>query len=576
MIPATIDTTTRSYAEREVFDRLRDDATTRTWIVLHSLGIANHPTRAEGEADFVVLAPGLGVLVLEVKGASDATLRRDDSGAWYYSKIGKPDTRGPFRQAREAMHALRNRTANTPASQGVHFLSGVIFPYSRFNVRSPEWHDWEYINSEQFRSRPIGELIKTMFRQGRDHLGSVDHAPYLRHNAPSPEQCEILLQILRPSFDIPIDYGTQKKRNRDETLQFTREQFSALDAMNSNPRVFFSGPAGTGKTFLAIEAAKRAAIEGKKVLLVCFNRQLGNWIKEQVQNLEFPVEATTIHAHMRHIVGRVNIPNENQLAFWNQELPDLACECLLEKFDTNPYEYQYDVLIIDEAQDILHEGFLDFLDLSLTGGLGTGSWRFFGDFAHQSIYEQDRITMEDFIDRRAPNTPHYQLTTNCRNTPEISQWAEILAQVTPGYSNIRRSSNGFVPTIRFYSKEEEQRSMLIEALAELTRYEYRGADIVVLSPKNNKACIAATVDTSPWRERLAQMDEAGSGNLQYGTIHSFKGLEAEAVIVTDIESIHEKRDKDLLYIALTRPLDQLYVLAHERVREQFLSEMSLN
>jgi hypothetical protein len=64
------------------------------WTVLHSLDIAEHRRQLAGEIDFLVVAPGEGVLVLEVKGCY--VLRRKD-GAWYYGANDEADHRGPFR-----------------------------------------------------------------------------------------------------------------------------------------------------------------------------------------------------------------------------------------------------------------------------------------------------------------------------------------------------------------------------------------------------------------------------------------------------------------------------------------------
>jgi Nuclease-related domain len=80
----------------------------------------------EGEADFVVVAPGLGVLVLEVKGCH--RLRRKN-GLWYYGADAAGDLRGPFKQASEAMYSLRERvTKHRPHLRGVLFVGDQIVP----------------------------------------------------------------------------------------------------------------------------------------------------------------------------------------------------------------------------------------------------------------------------------------------------------------------------------------------------------------------------------------------------------------------------------------------------------------
>ena len=89
--------------EQSVYRKLAEDQTTDDWIVLHSLNIAEHVRNPEGEADFVVIAPELGLLVIEVKSHEHFTF---DNGVW---KLGTqaPTTRGPFKQASDAMYSIR-------------------------------------------------------------------------------------------------------------------------------------------------------------------------------------------------------------------------------------------------------------------------------------------------------------------------------------------------------------------------------------------------------------------------------------------------------------------------------------
>lgn len=574
MIPEFIDESTQSHAERDLFKKLREDPTISDWVVLHSLGLADHPVNIEGEADFVIVAPGHGVLVLEVKGVANHNLRRDADGAWYYAPHSRPDYRGPFKQASEAKHAIRKRLLGSAASKGVPILSGVVFPNAKFSTTSPEWHDWEYVNSTQYQSRPIGELLRSMLSKGTQHLLSKEHTPYIGSNAPTIEQRDQIVRLLRPSFDVPYDFGALRKKNRDDALRFTEEQFVALDSMERNPRVIFTGPAGTGKTFLAMEAARRSAAQGKKVLFLCFNARLGKWVKSQFAATDGDITATTIHSHMRSIVANDPVPAGAMSDYWETTLPDLASNQVLELSDSPDSGLLFDVLILDEAQDLLVGNFIDFLDLSIRGGLSSGEWRIFGDFEYQNVYEGNRLSLEEFTTEWATGVTIFGLKTNCRNSPEISQWAEMLADIVPGYSDVRRPSYGIDPSIQFYSNQDEQQSLLIKTLQGLYDLGYRGNDLVVLSTVKDRDSIASTIEQSPWKERLRAETQADAGHVPYCSIHSFKGLEAEAIVVTDIKSIGQPRDKTLLYVALTRPLDRLYILAHERVKKEYLAELT--
>src|SRR4051794_7009908 len=97
MIPPTI-TQDSPPGERSLFAALASDPVAEDWVVLHSLALSSHVRQAQGEVDFVILAPGKGVLVLEVK--SHTSITRTDEGIW---KMGSqdPTRRGPFQQADE-------------------------------------------------------------------------------------------------------------------------------------------------------------------------------------------------------------------------------------------------------------------------------------------------------------------------------------------------------------------------------------------------------------------------------------------------------------------------------------------
>src|SRR3954447_3952103 len=101
MIPSILPNDTASPGERDLFVRVRDDPGTEDWLVLHSLAIASHVRQVQGEADFVVIVPGAGVLCLEIKAHRYVSVGSD--GQWYFGSAA-PQSRSPFRQASDNMH----------------------------------------------------------------------------------------------------------------------------------------------------------------------------------------------------------------------------------------------------------------------------------------------------------------------------------------------------------------------------------------------------------------------------------------------------------------------------------------
>lgn len=564
MIPSSINPeNVASPGEREVFRRLQKDPTTANWIVLHSLDVANHRKQVAGEVDFVAIVPQKGVLCIEVKACSQ--LRRE-AGLWYYGSDPVPDSRGPFKQAAESMHSLRNRLKQRDPDLGhIVFWSAAIFPYVEFMTESEEWHSWQVIDSRLFRSRALGSSLEYVLEQARRFLSHQKTASWFNPHSsePTAKQCDLIAQLLRPSFEFFESPKVRTQRLESELKHYTQEQFVALDAMEANERVIFEGPAGTGKTMLAVEAARRGSLAGRKVLLICFNRLLGQWLIDQTRVLQPQVTLTTLHSHMLAASGVRSTTNDS--AFWQDELPAMAIDKMLE---IDREEFLFDELIVDEAQDILHNNYLDFLDLSLKGGLATGRWRFFGDFAKQTIYGSKGISLEKFRSERAPLVSLYSLRTNCRNTPRVADLVRLLGDGEPEYSRVLRPDDRVDPELYYYKDNEDQKRLLIKTLERLFDSGYSGQDIVVLSTRGTTTCIASQIGSEPWSSRLKPFATTTSGHIGYCSIHGFKGLESPAVIITDIEQLEDRdRSWSLFYIAATRCLQKLVILMHRNVQE---------
>jgi hypothetical protein len=547
---------------------LKNDPETSNWIVLHSLDITAHVRQISGEADFVVIIPTKGVLCVEVKACS--SLHRKN-GEWFYGLNTKPDARGPFRQASEAMHSIRKRIIGAkPDLSHIVFWSAVVFPFVEFSAVSDEWHQWQVVDTRAFRARPLGLLLLGILEKARNFLQERLDLKWFQSQSvgPTEEQCRIMTNMLRPNFEFFESPKQQVLKLSNELKYYTQEQFTALDAMEANARVAFSGPAGTGKTMLAIEAARRSALKGNRVLFICFNRHLGKWLEDQMESLKPRVITKTLHSQMLSTAGIV--PNETEKyleTFWTEKLPVLATE----KIMLEDIQNCFDEIIVDEAQDILRNEYLDFLDLSLEGGLASGQWRFFGDFEKQAIFGAANIPLNVFIKNRAGSAPTYALRMNCRNTPRIASLVHILGDLNPDYSKILRPDNGIEPELHYYDRSNDQTTLLIEALDSFYKKGLRGNNIVILSTRADTSCAARSVWGRPWVERIKPFELSGQGQIGYCSIHAFKGLEAPIIIVTDVDDVSGPINRALFYIAITRALQELIILAHDSVKNDILS-----
>ncbi len=196
----------------------------------------------------------------------------------------------------------------------------------------------------------------------------------------------------------------------------------------------------------------------------------------------------------------------------------------------------------------------------------------FGDFERQAIYGAASTSLHDFLSERSGVAPTYSLRTNCRNTPRIATLVRLLAKLEPDYARVLRPDDGMEPDIRFYRGEHDAPDALVRALDALRRAGYRGQDVVVLSTRAAGSA-AERITQQPWSDRLRRLSWSSDGHTPYSTIHAFKGLEAPAVIVTDVSEISGPTAEALFYVAVTRPTERLVMLIAEAAKPVVVSTL---
>jgi hypothetical protein len=538
--------------ERSLHAALASSGNTDDWIVLHSLGIADHVRQVQGEADFVVIVPDRGVLVIEVK--SHQSIDRLSDGRW---KLGNDiaTARGPFQQASEAMHSLRTFLEQKRVDlRTIPMLSAVWFTQVRARTMlptTPEWHPWQVLDSEDLRTGADSAVLRVL-AAGTAHLDEkIRHFSY-GGVGPDVATAQRIASVLRPRFEAAIVPGDLRRVRDAQLVTFIEEQYLALDSMADNNAVLFTGPAGSGKTLLALEAAQRETAIGRSGRLLCFNRLLGKRLASELGHAKGLIVGT-LHQELLRLT-RMQPPSDAGPSFWERDLPDRAIEVLLSG-DVPPRDF----LVVDEIQDIAREPFLDVLDLMVVGGLAGGRLLFFGDFERQAIFESD--DGRELLRQRSPQLVSRKLTENCRNLPRIGYQVNLLSKLDPGYQRFRRQDDGVDPTLVPYEAGEDQSEQLVHAVRQLRDDGFELSEIVVLSPLRFRSTAETTID--PWLRqvlRAADGERPRPGQLQYATIHAFKGLEAPAVVITDLDRKVVPSFDSLLYIGLTRATDRLLAI----------------
>jgi hypothetical protein len=566
MIPSVISPEVKSSAERRIFEWFQNSSQTDDWIVLHSLGISTHNKVIYGEIDFFILAPRRGLFALEVKGGR---VRRED-GIWYFTnKHGKTNSkvRGPFDQAKDGvfsiMSALKKRlNSGHRYLSNVFFDFGVMFPDIEYEALGIDEEQWQIFDSRDGNHVKgfIERLAEGARRKWENVYGNFDES-----RLPSVEDVRYLASLLRGDFDYAISMIAQL-RNADEALvTLTKEQYRCLDQLDDNPRCLIHGPAGTGKTLLAVEEVKKSVARGEQTALFCFNSNLAEWLKSYFDDMPEalrPKYVGTLHKFMAQTVKESGINLQTPRGevevqeFYQRDLPraTLKTLCTAEK--------QYDVIVIDEAQDLICVDYLSVFDACLRKGIVRGHWTMFGDFSMQAIYAngQSGAKMEELLEDYT-SFSRFKLTLNCRNTKPICE--EI--QTVTGFEapdGLWTKVEG--PPVNYitYTSSEDERDKLADLLDLLADLRIEPGRITILSPYRRENSVVSLLD----RSDIQDFSINENNSITFCTIQAYKGLENTVVILTDIESF--SMDK-LMYVGLSRARSGLYVLQSEAASKEY-------
>jgi superfamily I DNA/RNA helicase len=256
--------------------------------------------------------------------------------------------------------------------------------------------------------------------------------------------------------------------------------------------------------------------------------------------------------------------------YWSEVLPQRALEKIL---GDEGYESHFDVFVIDEAQDLIfNENYLDVLDVSLHSGLTGGCWAFFGDFERQAIYAGEdsgsKKSIIDLLEARAPSLSHYSLRNNCRNAEAVAETLTLTAGITPAYTKILNDNKSGVVDPRFYSSNNVQDGLVKKKLIELLR-QFKPSEIIILSPKSDDRSCAYSIASKFPELGIAPFRLAHTSQIKYASIHAFKGLEASAILLTDIDSLGTESSKALLYVGMSRARINLTIFFSETCRSQY-------
>ncbi len=557
-------------AERRVEARVREA------VAAYATGVevfANVPILAktrpddpshDAEADLVLVDPAHGLLVIEVK--SGEPLRRRD-GRWFIG--GRELGKSPFVQAMKAKHDLAEAIEDLPdwtVKQSLGTAHAVAFPSADLSAArngedalGPEGDRAILLDASDLEDPRAAHLA--IERAWRFHEGNLPRGLGARDVA-------IIRDYLAPEVRIPRLIRRDVAEAKDRLISISRAQELVLNQNRKLRRASVVGPAGSGKSLLAVEKARRLAREGWRTLYLCFNSMLASAVMHEIAAGAEPEArrptVSTFHGLCETLGARAGTLGAKP-AKPGQDWFDVALPAALDDAITALPDTRFDAVIVDEGQDF-RLGWLESIEFLFDNPADGVFWVFHDP--GQALSRDDEVAklglqeLDLFEDYRSP-APVAALSARFYRGP-----GEPVAVNPEGMRPVIVAAKPGRDTT------EEVRRRLHDLLV---TNGVKVWDIVVLSG-------SAAHKSLVWRQRTFGAVELWSGAIdadgqslglpadqvpempsddgvvRFETVRRFKGLESPVVILCELPT-DEKREDQLLYTALTRATAHLIVIA---------------
>ena len=514
--------------ERQVFRALMEQLGDAD-VIISGQRVTDH--QKDHEIDFVVALEGAGIVCIEVKGGEVWHNGTD----WLQSQYdGRVKTIEPVRQVRQARYALRSFIEKDPRwTQGrVRWNHVVVVPKSAVaqDFALPECPRWMVMDRDEIGH--IGSLLRDVALNQKTHL------PLLADTAVDQ------LRIALGGRGLPQrDVVARAEGQEDAADILTQQQAVILSAAQLLNRLEIRGGAGSGKTFLAVEQARRLADKGQRVALICYSHGLASYLQRitaewsRRQQPGYVGEFRSLGMQW----GAPKGPDENERTkeasqFFEHDLPATMLQLAAELPDGK----RFDSIVIDEAQDFADswwEPVLAALRDPDEGGL------------YVFIDEGQRV----FDRQGTPPVPLVPLILdqNIRNSRQIATAFQSLVD------HPMRSMGGDGPEVRFVPCPiDDALNVGDDQIEQLLDEGWRAEDVALLT-------------TGSRHPEQTERQKAGNKaywdsfwdaeQVFYGHVLGFKGLERRAVVLVVNDRAALERARERLYVGLSRARDQLVV-----------------
>lgn len=517
-------------SEEKVVDLLRDQLSEDSLIVV---GQRVSTDEKEYEVDILAAMPGAGIVAMEVK-AGQITI---EDGRWVQGSGTKRHTIDPVTQCRDALFALRGYVSADPRwpSQFQRWTHMLVFPHASIpeDFALPDIPRSRIVDRDQ-----LSQLAAIAYRLAQES-GPRDR-PFL-----AVDTIDRLADVLGGRGLPQRDVVARAAENADIADALTREQSVLLRAVDALPRVEIRGGAGSGKTYLALEQARRLSRSGQRVALICYSHGLASYLKRVTsgwKRREQPAYVGEFHA-LGVEWGAPEGPDERvrsaeTVHWWEDELPRRMADLA----DELPDGKKFDAVIVDEAQD-----FADGWWRPVLGALRdreNGRLMIVGDVG-QSVFQRTGRPPVDLVP--------LVLDHNLRNTRQIA------SAFLPLVGQRMELRGGTGPDVRYVEVPEGADPVALgdDEAMRLLDQGWDPGDIALLTTGSRHPMQVELQDDG----NDAYWETFWTGeDIFYGHVLGFKGLERRAVVLVRNHVDGMDRVRERVYVGLSRATDVLVVV----------------
>ena len=522
VIPANPRFKTKS--EEHVFDVLLQELGSQD-VILCNLEITDGQ-HGDVEVDFVLLIRNRGIAIVEVKGGNITFDGRD----WIQKDAKGSREINPAGQAKKNMYSVREYLRNNWSQGQIRTDWFVCFPNSKYiDIGSPDLPERKIIDAIDL-DHPLTKIYQGLDSQNMYAKPSGD------------AWIMAASKLFQAKSSLSADSHSVLQNNHQYIKDLTHQRIELIEQLEDNQRYYVTGPAGSGKTWMAFEQAKIWKEQGLKVAILAFNRGVVSYMQMKNRELASNYQADFINTF--HEFARILGTTAGSPGKYNEKDDIYAGQLLAAALDC-PIEKKFDAFIIDEAQDFM-ESWWQVLEKCLIDP-EEGFIAAFGD-------DQQKV----FGKRKGPgkNFARIRLKENIRNSLQIAELARPLVD-----ESIAAKGPNSYPVEFIVCDESEALDVAEDAVEKLTDREgWKPGEIALLTTKNRHPVHAEMAD----KDRMAYYESLwDSEDVFYGTVGGFKGLERPVVILT-IDGYHHAEDlREFLYVGITRARDRLVIVGDD-------------